>query len=136
MRALTTAICSKFLGSLLDDDVNGRFYEDEAPAGAEFPYVVYMIVSSVHERTFSECLENTSIQFSLFSSSSSSGEVKDMYDHLRILFDECSLEINGDTLIWMREENLAVMIDDILTTEGTGGVRHWAVDYEVLVSKD
>ena len=140
MKALTTAIYSRFTESQNDfyDLIGGRLFEHEAPEGSDFPYAVYTIVSSASERTFSERLTETLIQFSLFSSSSSSGEVKDIYDSLKKLYDECALTITdpASTLLWMRESNLAPMIDDVITPSGTVGVKHWAVDYEVLVSKD
>jgi hypothetical protein len=33
----------------------------------------------------------------------------------------------------MLRQGLVTMFDDITTPEGTSGVRHWAVDYAIMV---
>lgn len=134
MNDLLTAIYSKFSGSDLSSDVGGRIYLDTAPEKTEFPYIVYFIISSTQDRTFTEYYTNILIQFSLFSISSSVTEIITIYNHLKALFDECSFDITGNKLVWMREQNLITMIDNITTLIGTEECRHWAVDFEVLTS--
>lgn len=140
MKNLLTAIYNKTSGSSLSSDVGGRIYLDRAVTGAEFPFIVYFIVSGIPEKTFTEDYEETIIQFSLFSASQGATEITTMYGHLKDLFDECALTIPPtgaatETLIWMRRENLTTMIEDVTINNAVVSVRHWAVDYEVLTSK-
>lgn len=135
MLNLLTAIKSKFSGSALSTDVGGRIYlEDQAPQKAQFPYVVYFVVSCTPERTFTERYTNTLIQFSLFSASGGATEIATMYNDLKTLFDECSLTITSNSLVWMREANITTMLNDVTTVDGLQTVKHWACDYEVLTS--
>lgn len=136
MKNLITAIMTAFTGAQNDfyDDIAGRMFLDEAPEGTEYPYCVFMVVSGVPERTFSEHFTDTLIQFSLFSSSASAAEIADMYADLKTLYDEKSFTITSNTLIWFREANLATMVDEVTTPSGTVSVKHWAVDFEVKTS--
>jgi len=132
---ILTALMSKFSGSAFSSDVGGRIYLDEAPEGAEFPYCVFFIVSSVPEDTFTEEIENTLIQFSLFSTSKGATEITTMYNDLKTLLKDASLTVTGKTSVWLRQDNLTTMIDEITTSEGTSAVKHWAVDYSILVQE-
>jgi hypothetical protein len=134
VKNLTTAIFGKLSGSTLATDIGGRLYKGRAPEGAEYPYAVYMLVSDVPEKTFTEQYENVIIQFSLFSSASGSTEVEDMYTHLSALYDECAMTITGSTLVWMKRSNAQLMVEDHTTPAGTAQVWHYAVDFEVLIS--
>ena len=132
MKELSTAIFEKCASSTdLYVDIGGRFYKGRASQGAEYPYVVYLIVSDFPDKTFSEAYEETLLQFSLFSSAFGSTEIENMYTHLKALYDECELTITGYTLAWMRRENAVLMIEDHTTKSGTVQVRHYAVDYAV-----
>jgi hypothetical protein len=131
---LLHAIMDKVTGSALSTDVGGRVYLDQAPDGAEFPYVVFFIVSGVPDRTFTEHYTDTLIQCSLFSASSSATEVTTIYADLIALLDECALTIAGSALVWMKETNLSTMVDDITVADATQAVKHWAVDFAVLTS--
>jgi hypothetical protein len=131
---LLTAIYGKTISSALSTAVGGRIYLDEAPQKTGFPYVVFSIVSSVPDKTFTENFEDILIQFSLFSASKAMDEITNIYTHLNTLFDECSLTITNNILLRMTRENLTTMFEDIITPEGKG-VRHWAVDYSILIEK-
>lgn len=135
MDELIKAIISKLSGSTLSADVNGRVYLDRAPDACEFPYIVFFVVSSVPDWMFTDKFEDTLIQFSLFSASDSAVEITTMLKDLRSLFDECSLTITGDTLIWFRRQNITTMVEEITTSTGTQAVKHYAVDYEVKVQE-
>ncbi len=134
MKELSTAIFGKLSGSALASHIADRLFKGRAPEGAVYPYIVYLIVSNAPEKTFTEHHERTTIQFSLFSSASGSTEVEDMYEDLIALYDECSLTITSQTLIWMRRENATLMVEDHITKAGTVQVWHYAVDFEVLTS--
>lgn len=134
MNNLLTAIYAKFAGSALSTAVGGRIFLDQAPDNCEFPYIVFFIVSANQEKTFTENMTNTLIQFSLFSASESAVEITGMYANLTALLDECSLTITGATLVWMREQNVTTMIEDITVADASQKVKHWAVDYDVKTS--
>ena len=132
MLNLSKAIWGKLSGSALSAHIANRMFKGRAPEGAEYPYVVYLIVSNSPEKTFSENFENTIIQFSIFSSASGSTEVEDIYTDLKTLYDECAMTIASSTLVWMKRTNATLMVEDHTTPSGTVQVWHYAVDYEVL----
>lgn len=136
MKALTTAILGKMTSSTdLYSDIGGRLFKGRAPKGAEYPYVVFMVVSNSPEKTFSEDFERTTVQFSLFSTESGSTQVEDMYTHLKAIYDECAMSVTGSTLVWMNRTNATLMVEDhTVPNKGTDQVWHYAVDYEVLTS--
>lgn len=127
MNNLLPAIKTLLTGSALSTDVGARMYLDQAPDGAALPYVVYSIVSSVPQDTFAEKLDETLVQFSLFSETAGAAEITDMYSDLRTLFDDATLTITGNTHIWCAFRNLVTMYES--------GVRHWAADYSILMER-
>jgi uncharacterized membrane protein (GlpM family) len=129
-----TAIYGKLAGSTLSTAIGGRMYLDQAPDKPTFPYVVFFIVSSVPEKTFTEDMSETLIQFSIYSASSSATEISAIYAALKTLYDECSLTITGSSLVWMKETNLVTMTEDMTTATGTTTLKHWAIDFEVKTS--
>lgn len=135
MKALTTAIYSKMSGSSLNTAIGGRFYKGHAPEGTEYPYVVFMLVSDVPADTFKHKLDDVLIQFSLFSATSSSTEVEDMYGYLKALYDDCSMTPTSQTLIWMKRENATLMLEDHIILNGTVAVWHYAVDYSIMTQR-
>lgn len=132
MKNLSKAIYSKISGSALETAVNGRFYKGRAPEGIEYPYVVYMLISDIPDRTMSSRYNHATIQFSLFSLDSGSTEVEDMYTNLKALFDECDLTITAQTHIWMRRTMANLMIEDHTTQSGTRQAWHYAVEYGII----
>lgn len=133
MKNLTTAIYGKLSGSALASHIGTRMYKGRAPEEAVYPYIVYLLVSDVPNLTFSESFKDVVIQFSLFSSTSSSTEVEDMYADLKTLYDECSMTITSETLVWMIRQNTAQMVEDHTTKDGLIQVWHYAVDYYLMV---
>lgn len=134
MNNLLTAIMTKTSGSALSTDVGGRIFLDDAPQETEFPYVVFFIVSDVPADTFVESLEDILIQFSLFSASVGATEITTMYTDLKALFDDQYLSITNNTHIYMMRQNLTTMVEDIIVADATQRVKHWAVDYGILLS--
>jgi hypothetical protein len=136
VKNLLAAITTKMTGSALSTAVGGRIFLDRASAGTVYPYIVWFIVTSNPEKTFTEDFENTLIQFSIFSTSSSVAEIADIYAALDALFDECTLAITGgDILLRMHRTNLITMTDDIVSPDASNLLRHWAVEYSILVEK-
>ena len=140
MNNLLQAIYGKFTDSALSSDVSGRIFLDQAPDGAEFPDVVFLIVSGIPDDVFAKKGRSILIQFSLFSASAGATEITDMYNDLHDLLDDKSLTIPPtgtvtDTLIWMHETNLVTMTEDITVADATQTVKHWAVDFEVVTQE-
>lgn len=133
MKNLLAAINTKITGSSLATSVGNRFYLDSAPDGATFPYVVFSIVSGYPMDAFVERVNDITIQFSLFSTSSGLLEIGTMYDYLVALFDDATFAVSGDTLLMCKRENMVTMLTDITTSGGAMGCRHWAIDYRMLV---
>ena len=130
---LCTAIYTRFLtDNGFKDSVNGKLFENDAPDGTEYPYAVYTIVAAPKDRTFTEEFTNTLIQFSLFSANMDSAEIKNMYDSLTELFDDCQLSLDNSNHLWMAEENLITDITEETTPDGTREVRVYHVDYDIL----
>lgn len=125
MNNLLPAIVTKMSGSALSTDVGGRIYLDQAPDGAALPYVVFSIIASYSEDTFAERIDETLVQFSLYSDEAGAAVITDMYSDLRSLLDDASLSITSNAHLRCQYQNLETMIES--------GVRHWAVDY--LITK-
>jgi hypothetical protein len=120
--------------------IGGRLFKDRAPEGVEYPYVIFILVSNVPEKTFTEDYENVLIQFSLFSMASSSSEVEDMFTYLEDLYDEKGMTIPAvapdvaSTLVWMKRQQAILSTEEHTTPDGTIEVWHYAVEYEVKIS--
>ena len=134
MKNLTTSIFGKLAGSSLSTDIGGRLYKGRAPDGAVYPYVVYFVVSDYPEYPSTTTIERVMIQFSLYSDDqSSTAEIEDMLVYLRSLYDDCSLTITSNTLIYFIRGNLTTMREDHTTLAGTVGVWHYAQEYNVMI---
>ena len=129
-------IMTTISGSLLSTDIGGRLFEDEAPEdGAEYPYAIYFVVVSNPDDNFTHIIEGSLIQFSLFSTSKSSSEIKTMETHLNALFHKKMLTVAGQTMVWMERKNKITMVDDVITPDGTQRIKHYALDYEVTAQE-
>ena len=141
MKNLDTAIYSKFTATVegshnsLYTSIGGRMYKSEAPEGADFPYCVYMDVSNTPEYPGGKTIERTLMQFSLFSSLSSSSEIEDMLTYLWALYDDCSLTITDNDLIYFIRGHKTEMRDEVTTSSGTSGVWHYAQEYDLEMVK-
>ena len=136
MNALFTAIMNKLSGTTLETLVSGRVYLDQPkPGPLVFPYVVFFVVTSNQQDVFKNQLDNILIQFSIFSASRGMVEVTAIYEALRATFDDAALSISDSTLIWMIRQNLTTMVEDVTAQDSTSSIKHWAVDYSVLVQK-
>ena len=114
MKELFTGIYSKYSGNEALKAVITGFYFTEAPQDAVMPYVVYNLVSNVPDWTFTEDMENSLLQFSIFDDSSSSTTINTIYEKLTALFDWCVLTIEGYSHIYMKREfNILTRGNDI-----------------------
>ena len=136
MNAFFTAILTKLSGTTLETLAGGRVYLDQSPEGTQvFPYIVFFIVHSNQQDDFKNQLDNTLLQFSIFSASAGMAEITAIYDALKSVFDDAALSISGSTVVWMIRQNLMTMTEAVTSGSGESVVKHWAVDYSVLVQK-
>lgn len=137
MLNLTTAIYSKFSGSDLSTAIGGRLFKGQAPDGADYPFCVFFVVTDTPDRTFTEDFQDVVVQFSLFSITSGTTEVENLYNYLNALYDDKTpFGVTGSTLIWMRRSQANFLVEDHTTPTGTQRVWAYHVDYEVLTSLD
>lgn len=135
MKNLFIAIKSKITGSTLDRLVGGRAFAGRAPQKTAYPYLVFFAVSDVQQDTFKNKMDDIIIQFSLFSSVSSPGEIEDIYDALETLFDDATMTITGATQCLLFRENTLRLSEEITTPTGTSEVWHTAVDYKIIIQR-
>lgn len=134
MLNLTTAIYGKLSGSALAGHIANRLFKGRAPEGTDYPYAVFFVVSDSPIKTFTENFEDVLIQFSLFSATSGTTEVENMFTDLKTLYDECAMTIINTTWFhWMRRQNATLIADDVTTPAGTIQVWHYIVDYELMI---
>jgi hypothetical protein len=115
------------------NDIGGRFYLDQAPEDRQFPDCIFLIVADIPDNSFQKYGEEVSIQFSLFSASSSASEITTMYKDLKALFDDVKLTVTSNTMVIMKRERLVTFMEDIVTTSGTQRVKVWNVDYSITI---
>lgn len=139
MKALTTGIYSKFTGSAFSTSIGGRLYKNRAPQNPTWPYAMYFIIVDVPQDTFTERLEEVTVQFSIFSQTSGTTEIEDAMTNLKALYDNCTWTPAvgaGYTFISMRRVGGGSLTDipgD--TATGTGQYFQYDVDYEIIIKK-
>ena len=136
MLNLTTAIYGRLAGSTLATAINSRMFKGQAPEGTTYPYVVFFVITNMPEKTFSEDFEDTVVQFSLFSTASSTLEIENLYSYLKTLYDEVPFSVTGSTLVWMRRGTTVFQVEDHTTPTGTQRVWAYHCDFEILTSLD
>ncbi len=130
MKALTDAIWGKCTSATdLYADIGGRLFKGRAPQGAEFPYVVFFVVTDNPDNAFAKDGDEAIVQFSVFSKTAGNAEAENIVAHLRALYDDVALTITGHTLIGFAWQNTVPMADEIITPDGTVEAWHYAVDY-------
>lgn len=139
MKALSQAIYTKASTSgAFWTAIGGRFYKGivDPTKPIVYPYVVYMLVSDNADGGFREDIEDCDFQFSIFSASSSSSEIEDLYTALKSVFDKCSLTVTGYTFLHMLRKHSTLFADELPNPNGTGWVWHYATDYNILIQKN
>lgn len=104
MQVLFQAIYTKFSN---DNDLSGAvtdLYLDRAIQTAVYPYIVYHKISGVPDWTFSEDMENTLLQFNIYSDNSSSATANDIFEKLKSCYDWCTLTVTNWDSIYMKRE--------------------------------
>jgi len=128
MNTLFTAIYTKYLASGLPAAGMTGMYNTEAPAGAQFPYGVFTLVSDVPDWTFSEDFENCLVQFSLFSSHKTSPvEICSLFELLKTAFDFVDLAVSGYWGVSLTREMATLLRVDM--------VWQYTITYRVYLEK-
>lgn len=137
MNNILTALATKISGSTLYSTLSGRIWLDtyQGDSPITFPYCIYSIVSAPMDKTFTETYRDLTIQFSIYSTSTSAAEITDLYNSLNALLDEQDLgTITSNTLVYMREANLVTMVEEIPTSpEASQTAKVWHVDFEIEI---
>jgi hypothetical protein len=133
MKQLQIAIYNKVISSPVNTfgtAIGSRFYFSVAPQNTSFPFATYDFVTDIYENQFKEDYEIVSVQFSLFSQSTSSSQAGDLYADLIALFDWCSLAVTGYTVVEVRRvfTNIDYFADDT--------VWMYTVEYRVWLRKN
>jgi hypothetical protein len=136
MKNLTTSIYTMMAGTTLDTAIGGRLYKLRAPQGTALPYVIFFVVSDVYQPTFTEDMEQVIIQFSIFSESSSTAEIEDIYDKLKLVYDNKAFTPTGNKVVVMTRQNAILTSGEADLEAGTGEYYQYDIDYEVIMSKD
>lgn len=103
-------------------------YNTTAPQDTDSPYLVMTLLIDDHEYTFNTDLDDTRIEFGIYSSDSSPEEAGDIFELLKTCFDDAVLTITGyDSVIMVRENSNLIRTPDDMW--------HYVVEYRVLIQK-
>ena len=109
--------------------IGGRFYDEQPPQNATFPYAIYTTELMSVDRSFDSLMEIWSIQIYLFSETNDDAEINDIYDKLITLFPDrtATLSVTGYTCVYM---NTILSNSDFIDD-----VWQYLIQYEVMISK-
>ena len=104
MQVLFTGLYNKYLSNAsLKAAITGMYFT-EAIQTAILPYIVYFEISNVPDWTYTEDMENFLIQFSIYSSDSSSVDILSIFEKLKTCYDWKILTVAGWNSIYMKRE--------------------------------
>ena len=89
-------------------------------------YVTYRIITSQHEQTFTSYIENSLVQFDVFSTSE--GNCLNIMGKLEAVYDDADLSINKYEQIECTREN-----ENFVGREDDTGLYHYYVEYDINV---
>ena len=107
MNELFKSIYSHFLAephNAFYNALSGRLFYGEAPQECTKPYAVYFGVAAVPDNTFTEEIDDISIQFNCYSGLSSAIEAGELLKKCRDLFDGTELTVTGNRDIQLFRE--------------------------------
>ena len=109
MKNLFTGIYTEFESAPASSFYNaltGGLHLEEAPQGTAFPYATYSLVTNSPEYTWTNRIEEATIDFNLYSDSESGGlEIVGLYEKLKEQFDDVNLTVTGYSFLKFRREN-------------------------------
>jgi hypothetical protein len=135
VKNLSEAIYNKFTGSAFSTSVGGRLYKHRTKQSPTWPYAVYYLITDVPIDTFTENLEDVTVQFSIFSQATSSTEIEGAFANLIALYDNCVLTIADGVFFSMQRLNGTLTSGMMDTVDGTGEYWQYDVDYEIIYQR-
>jgi hypothetical protein len=131
MQTLIDNINTKFLDSAAYNDVGGRVFYRKA-TNPDYPRIVYSIITANPDNVFQRKGESVLMQFDIFGADSAGdAAVNTIYADLRTLLDDWQITIAGYGTIQFTWQNTVTISEDIVLEDGSSGVVHIAVDYEI-----
>lgn len=118
MKAVNDGLVAKVeTSNTFNTAIGGRFYFDEAPQKATFPFAVYYDISGDFDWTFSTNITTVIIQIRLLSKTSGAAEIEDLRTKLLALLEykSCTLTVSGFSFIYIKQinEDSPTRIDDV-----------------------
>ena len=104
MECLFKGLWNAYNGNAALKAVVSGMYLTEAPQGTAYPYIVYHLISNIADWTYTEDMENSLIQFSIFDDHSSSKTILDIFEKLKTCFDWTVLTVAGYNSIYCKRE--------------------------------
>jgi len=127
MECLFKGIWNKYNSNAALKAVVSGMYFTEAPQGTAYPYATYHLISDVADWTYTEDMENSLIQFSIFDDHNSSTTILDIFEKLKTCYDWVSLSMTGYSSIYVKREF------NVLTRENS--IWKMDVQYRIEVQK-
>jgi hypothetical protein len=129
-RALLAAIKSRFDGSEAARLAKGLWIE-EAPEGADYPFVTYSLPVNTRELTFGESFETTTVDFDIWGDEDdlSPDAVIAIYNSLTALFDDAELTLAGYSSISIDRQSETLLRDPVY------GGWHYHISYEIQLQE-
>jgi len=127
MQVLFTGLWNKYNSNAALKAVVSGMYLTEAPQTATMPYITYHLISNIADWTYTEDMENSLIQFSVFDNNNSSTTILDIFEKLKTCYDWKALTVVGYNFIYLKREF------NVLTKEN--GIWKMDVQYRIEVQK-
>lgn len=136
MKALMQAIDSRFRAtngvpsgpSAFYTAVGGKLYLAKVPQNTALPYAVMDLVTDTPADTFTESLENCTVQIAAFlAADKSASTAMDALEAIKALYDNCTLTLTGYACIYMQRENAFA--------DTTDGIWRVVAEYRILLEK-
>lgn len=120
MKVLLEAVYSKYNLSGMD------LYLQQATTGDALPYCIMYFINSAPEYNFTAVMEDTEIQFSIFSNTAT--EAMTQGNLLMALYDDCSLSVTGYDFMKMQR-----VLTSLTKNED---VYQYVITYQILTHKE
>lgn len=132
MKDLFTGLYTEFSSvpySSFYNGLTGGLHLEEAPQGTAFPYGVYGLVNNSPEYTWTNRIEEATIDFTLYSESAT--EITQLYEKLKEQFDDCSLTVAGYSHLKFQREN--AWLNKLPSEIPNKSIWGYTVQYQVLI---
>lgn len=129
--SLIAAIESRFSTSAASSDVGGRVYYRKSPDN-EFPRIVYSFITTNPDNVFARKGESVLVQVDIFTVDSEDDTLMDtIYTDLRMLLDDWNVTVASVGSFEFTWQNMIEISEDVAVDDGSSGILHRAVDYQV-----